>query len=250
MRPGVLGAIALVTSACDDLFGLDPLPLPDAAIQPGDLALAYAFEDPLNGAMVLDGSGNGNTATLFGPVFEDAHYGRGLTFDGFDDHAVASNSPSINIAGSGLTVAAWVRVDVAATSSDAVLFGKLWEPLGSFAEPFYQYGLEYDLETNSFAFILPDAAGVTQRVFLLGGVSGGFQHIAFTYDGTTVRGYIDGVELFTTSAQGTIPMRDTQLVIGVDGARGQALRGQLDNLHIYRRALDAGEIAADRQVTP
>jgi hypothetical protein len=246
MRPVLVSAIALGASACDQLFGLDPLRPPDAAIQPGDLMLAYAFEDPAGSSGVGDASGNGNTAQLFGPAFEMGRYGRGLTFDGVDDHAVASNSPSIDIGGTGLTLAAWIRVDVAAASADGVIVGKLWAPLGTFADPYYQYGLEYDLESNSIALLLTDTSGVGHAPFTLGGVSGSFQHVAFSYDGTTVRGYLDGVELFTAPAQGEIPTRDTQLVMGVDGNRSQPFSGQLDNLRIYRRALDADEIAADR----
>jgi len=247
MRAGLGLVIALCTGACDELFGLDPIAPPDAAVQPGDLALAYAFEDPASGATADDDSGNGNNATLFGPGFVAGRYGNGLTFDGVDDHAVAVNSPSINIGGTAITITAWVRVDAAAPA-DGVIFGKLWAPLGTFVPPYYQYGLEYDRETTGYAFEYSDTSATRRGPFVMGGASGGFQHVAFSYDGARVRGYLDGVELFTAETEGTIPTRDTQLVIGVDGGRAQPFIGQLDNLRVYRRVLSADEIAADRQL--
>lgn len=245
MRAELVLAIALGTGACDELFGLDEIQS-DAGIQPGDLLLAYAFEDPVGSTMIVDDSGNGNAAQNFGPTLELGRYGSGLGFDGVDDHAVAPNSPSIDIAGAGFTIAAWVRVEMAVVTSDETIIGKLWAPLGTFAEPYYQYGLEYVRDTNSIALLLPDAAGVNHETFPLGGVSGSFQHVAFSYDGMTVRGFIDGAELFTAPAAVTVAKRDTQLVLGVDGLRKQPFHGALDNVRIYQRALTAAEIVEDR----
>jgi hypothetical protein len=236
--------IALGTGACDELFGLDELRSPDAAIQPGDLMLAYAFDDPAGSTTATDDSGNANTALLLGPVLAPGRYATGLSFDGVDDHVVAPNSPSIDIADSGLTIAFWARVDH--VESDMVILGKLWAPLGSFGEPFYQYGLEYDSATRSIMLLLPETSGLAHRSFVLGGITGALQHIAFSYDGTTVRGYIEGMELFTATWTGQLVARDTQLVIGADGNRQQPLRGHLDNVRIYRRALTANEIVTDR----
>jgi hypothetical protein len=126
-----------------------------------------------------------------------------------------------------------------------VIIGKLWEPLGTFPAPYYQYGLEYDRDTSSLAFAFADAAGVMQGPFLMGGVSSTLQHCAFTYDGAYVRGYVGGVELFTALASGELAQRDTQLVIGADGNPSQVFHGQLDNVRVDGRALAPSEIAAD-----
>jgi hypothetical protein len=72
--------------------------------------------------------------------------------------------------------------------------------------------------------------------------------LAGTYDGADIRLYIDGAEIEAFARAGIAVFDGHDLVIGADsnvgGPLGSYWNGSIDELRIYRRALDAGEIAA------
>jgi hypothetical protein len=68
---------------------------------------------------------------------------------------------------------------------------------------------------------------------------GVFQHVAGTYDGSAMRLYLDGAEIGTLMAGGTVDTGD-----GVVLGAGPTLDGLLDEVEIYDRALSASEIQA------
>ena len=77
-------------------------------------------------------------------------------------------------------------------------------------------------------------------------VPGQWQHLASTWDGTTKPIYIDGVEL-ATSGGAAIVYDAGPMLIGCDANTGSSAAffvGSLDDLQIYDRALNAGEIGA------
>ena len=71
-----------------------------------------------------------------------------------------------------------------------------------------------------------------------------WSHLVGTYDGTTSRAYLNGVEIWSTSQTGTIP--DATYVLGTYGLGLQDgvhnLNGYLDVANIYNRALSAQEV--------
>jgi hypothetical protein len=79
-----------------------------------------------------------------------------------------------------------------------------------------------------------------------------WQHVAFSWDGATVRHYVNGLEVYTRPMSGVFADRMTGLGIGcrtVDatGAAAGATSwfvGAIDEVVLYKRALSAAEIAA------
>jgi len=65
-----------------------------------------------------------------------------------------------------------------------------------------------------------------------------WHHYALTYDGSNQKLYIDGILATTTSKTGSINANSTNLRIG------EYFNGFIDEVHIYNRALSAGEIKA------
>jgi hypothetical protein len=65
-----------------------------------------------------------------------------------------------------------------------------------------------------------------------------WHHYALTYDGSNQKLYIDGILATTTSKTGSINTNSTNLRIG------EYFNGFIDDVHIYNRALSAGEIKA------
>ncbi len=81
---------------------------------------------------------------------------------------------------------------------------------------------------------------------------GAWHHIAVTYDGATVRHYVDGAEVFTRALSGSLEDQPTGLGIGcrsvaADGSiagAGSWFVGVIDEVALYRRTLAAAEISA------
>src|SRR6185436_6304953 len=73
-------------------------------------------------------------------------------------------------------------------------------------------------------------------------------HLASTFDGTTVRLFVNGVQV--ASLAQTVPLATTTatLQIGGDAYTGENFAGLIDEVRVYNRALSAAEIQADMGV--
>ncbi|MFN8548756.1 MAG: DUF4038 domain-containing protein [Candidatus Eisenbacteria bacterium] len=210
------------------------------------LALAYSFDEG-SGSSIADGSGNGNTGTLHGASFAAGHSGSAIAFSGVSGYVETPNSPSLDIAGAGITIAFWTRINSTTNGVDYVLVGKPW--LGSsMPSPFYQYGVEYSNSGNKTVdFFFGDATGGLHGPFRLPATAGAWTHVAWSYDGTTVKGYLDGVLQLSTGVTSALTARHQTLRLGVDGAYQQFMNGRLDDLRIWSRALTAAEVQSAMQ---
>jgi hypothetical protein len=71
-------------------------------------------------------------------------------------------------------------------------------------------------------------------------------HIAGTYDGTTARLYVDGVEVSNQPLTGRFVPDTTPIILGANGNDAdvsERFPGRIDEIMLYRRALSAEEIA-------
>lgn len=68
--------------------------------------------------------------------------------------------------------------------------------------------------------------------------------LTLTYDGTTVRFYVDGVEEVTSTVSGSINHDTADLRFGAGGGGGDIWPGLIDDARVYSRALDATDVAA------
>jgi hypothetical protein len=216
----------------------------DNAIPPppsDHLALAYAF-DETGGGTTRDASGNGNTGTVHGATFGIGRNGNALTFDGTSSYVETPNSGSLDIGGTGLSIAFWVLVTPSNSGIDYVVVGKPWNAT-SMTSPFYQYGVEYSNGVaRTLDFYFGDPSSNLHGPYRMNPTPGVWTHVAYTYDGTTVRGYLDGVERLVQADASSLQRRGNSLRLGVDGAYQQFFKGSLDDLRIYNRALTPAEV--------
>ena len=77
-------------------------------------------------------------------------------------------------------------------------------------------------------------------------------HVAGTYDGTTLRLYVNGVQVGSQAKTGSMPVSANPLQIGGDSIYGQYFPGSIDEVRVYNRALSATEIQSDMNtpITP
>lgn len=207
-----------------------------AAPLPADLVAAYGFEEGV-GDTTADASGHGHTARLLGPTWtRTGRFGTALELDGKNDRARVAQTPLLD-PGSALTLTAWVRPR--ALSERAAVVVK--------ARP---AGIAYALYVADGPGRPPAGYVHVQGADL--GVVGTtalpldqWTHLALTYDGSALRLYVDGALVATRAASGAIPDSPNALQMGGDGSR-ESLRGALDEVRLYARALDAAEVARDR----
>jgi chitodextrinase len=70
-------------------------------------------------------------------------------------------------------------------------------------------------------------------------------HLAATYDGTTIRLYVNGTQVASAAQTGAIATSTNPLQIGGDSLYGQFFQGTIDEVRIYNVALTAAQIQTD-----
>jgi hypothetical protein len=222
---------------------------------PSGLVLAYSF-DVIEGGVVPDDSFTGNDGTTRGaPDLVDAVHGKGLSLDGTSDSVAVPHSSSLAVApGGAFTVELWVLVERRPVfDNDQLIVGKVWNDEG-IQSPFYEFGIEFDKDIEELELFMGDENDAIHAGFRIQPIFGDFAHVAYTYDGDRVVGYLNGEPQASAAGQLqiTIPNRAQNLMIGGQGSNVEFFLGKVDDLRIYNRALSADEIGADmtRPVRP
>ena len=199
------------------------------------LRAAYAFDEG-SGTSAADSSGNQKTATLAGGAgwSTAGRYGGAVTLNGTTSEV---DPPALGtFYKTAFTLEAWVlkqstKVDVGIVGAWAA--GQNGGPMIWVDHANGRYRLTLG---SSFANYLD--SGRTPTV-------GQWQHVAATYDGTTARFYVGGVETASASFAGNVGDATTWR-IGAYGLPATGfLDGHLDNVRIYDRALSAAEVEID-----
>ena len=180
---------------------------------------AYGFEDTGATTVVGDSSPHGNAGAVVGGATRVAgRFGSALAFDGVDDLVRIADAGPLNLA-SGLTVEAWVA-PTATSGWRTVLFK----------------GRRSDLSYALYAGAYPSGHISTRGVtgFARGPAqlpTDAWTHLAVTYDGTTSRLYVDGVQAAAnTERSGPLTPGDGALTIGGNDLWGEWFAGRIDEV--------------------
>ncbi len=214
--------------------GTPPPPPP-----PGELVGHWKLDEGA-GASAGDSSGKGNTGTLLnGAAWTSGRLGAAATFDGVDDHIRVPASASLNSTVNRLTVAAWVYRSSSQSGWRVLMArqrGTSWDD---------QYFIGFFDNTYRFGINTTGTSGSAA-----GGVApnGQWIHVAGTYDGAAVRLYVNGAQVSSSPASGTLLIDSARpLLIGAGqndatSAVQEAFSGRIDDVRLYSRALGASEI--------
>jgi glucose/arabinose dehydrogenase/fibronectin type 3 domain-containing protein len=206
-----------------------------AGATPPGLVAAYAFGEG-SGLTTADASGNGNTGTLTSTTWSTGgRYGNALGFNGTSSLVRIASAASLGL-GSGMTLSGWVKPS--ATQSG-------WRTIVQ------RQTDAYHLNASSGAGALRPAGGGT-----FGGSEGNvygptanpvnaWTYETLTYDGTTLRLYINGTEVATRATTGAIQSSTNPLWIGGNQPYGEYFQGLIDEVRVYNRALTASEVSSD-----
>jgi len=189
--------------------------------------------DEGSGTTAADSSGSGNTGTLMNMEESDwvtGISGTALSFDGVFEYVDFGDADEVEGL-TGMTLSMWVQFPVIADAWDEIATKEdAWYfttgPTGDvfFAEV---HGIPVSVESAPLAL-------------------GQWYHVAFTWDGTEMAIFVDGVEQDRTDAVGSMPTSNHPLTIAArrsgGGDPGEFFRGKIDEVRIYDYALSRSEV--------
>ena len=194
---------------------------------PTDGLVAHYALDEGKGPRAADGSPKQHAAQLRGAKWVKRDDGHALSFDGTSAHAECGSGTRFGIADK-LTVAGWICSEGRPTG-EAVIIGE--------GPP--RWGLT-QFEDRVFFYV---SGG--HNMLKANAHYGRWVHLAGTYDGTTMKFYVNG-ELHRKRdlAPGTPVEAGRPFFIGGDPKKNAYFNGMIDDASVYTRVLSVREIAA------
>ncbi|HKO37470.1 MAG TPA: LamG domain-containing protein, partial [Solirubrobacterales bacterium] len=196
---------------------------------------AYSF-DAGEGEVAEDLAGENDGVVEGAEWFEKGKYGKALLFDGPETCVTVPHHDDLQLS-EEMTVEAWVKPS--SLSDQPILYKSAWGNLG------------YALGISFFNYAKPEGligegVGKYEDVVSPNPVEKNvWRHLAFSYDGATMRLYVNG-QLVASQAQSTPPPTgEGPLAIGCNPLYPEDFDGLIDEVRIYNRALSIGEVNAD-----
>ena len=145
------------------------------------------------------------------------------------------DSNSLDLTGA-MTLEAWVNPSA---------LGSVWRTVVLKESPgYFRYALYANNDVNGpsgHVYVNSDLdARATSRLPL-----NTWAHLATTYDGATVRVYVNGTQVASRAVTGAMSASTNPLRIGGNTVWSEWFRGLIDEVRVYDRALSPAEIATD-----
>ena len=193
------------------------------------MPLAHWTFDEDNGTLLTDASGNGNIGTLqnFADLTSARVAGRaglGLKFDGVDDNAWNNAQTAFNLGGP-FAITFWAKTND--LSADLLKSGQII------------------VEANDgFARARAHISGSWVNTALVPFIMDEWNHYCVSYDGTTLRLYLNRVEATSASATGALTWEGLNYFMYLGGmpGSGRMTEGEFDDFRIFGRALTITEL--------
>lgn len=202
------------------------------------LVTSYQMSDG-SGTSVTDNSGNGHTATAGAGATWTASpiqfTGNALSFDGTDDEVLVTRKAAHDIT-TAITLESWVYAtsnsstqNVISKSTNAVNTGYIFP--------------RTDNGWSTCAFYLHIAGGWRTLTTAYPSLNA-WHHLAATYDGTTMKIYIDGILSASQAQSGAITTNSNDLVLGNQPGYAEYFGGSADDIRVWNVARTQAEIQA------
>jgi parallel beta-helix repeat protein len=195
-----------------------------------------------SGTTALDVTGTNDATLVNGATYAAGKSGTAFSFDGANDYISIPDSASLRP--STLTLSAWVNPTSTASYNSIISKGSTG--IGGLGV----YGNSYQLYlTNGKLSYLLSLGAANNHYYELGPTipTGQWTHVAMTYDGSTMKLFMNGAQVYSMAASGSILYDDAPVTIGSDTTSGDSstllFNGLIDEPGLFNRALTAQEIA-------
>ena len=203
--------------------------------------VAYYMMDEGSGTALLDASGTGNNGTIFnGPLWVPGMKGLAIDFNGNKQYATVPTAASLNIT-SAITLSAWFLCETTAVARQEIISKDVQGTTDG-------YELYLSNTQNVIFRLNQKTSGSTYQVtsatkYPLNGSA--WMHAAATYDGSTMKLYINGVqEGGSVTGPAAIATNSLPLAIAEEAGVQMRYKGKLDEVRLYNRALSQTEVQA------
>jgi hypothetical protein len=219
-----------------------------AASASADLVGHWKLEEA--SGTIVDASGNGNDGTIVGnPTLIPGMAGMALEFHGLGttggggDHIDCGHSASMDITGP-ISIAMWIRPDADDPEGKLTTTAPMCKAMAGMS-PSWSFQVRYGWGQGAPEPYMSFTFNTSPRAWAhVGRNLERFEwvHIACSYDGTTLKCYLNGEETNSTP-MGAITSSQTPVLIGSDGW-GSDWIGGIDDVRMYDHALSDAEIVA------
>jgi hypothetical protein len=243
LAPWVAAAVAIGPGV-----GCTPGPIDVATLSSGGLTnglVAHWTFDEDAGVLANDSSGNGHTATVFGPGWSwiPGKFGSALHFSGLDQASV----PGLPQATESYSVSAWLFLasdeltpptPPIANLLNTELPGGGWALYTTLTTGYAGYDFRYWTGVPAGSYEMSPSSACNCLTF------DSWMHLAAVVDATTssLTFYLDGSPLQVVPAPGGISPGASMLYMARAQVSGYTLTGALDDVAIYNRALVPEEV--------
>jgi len=153
-----------------------------------------------------------------------------IEFDGTNDYVDCGNNSILDV-GNNITVNVWFYVNT--NSAYQAIAAKVLN----------DFSLGWEVANNSGTFRVTLRPSATQINLVAGSLSVGNWYMGtMTFDNTTARLYLNGVQTGSTTSGGPVTLNSTQSLTIGRRVQGQYYDGNIAQVSIYNRALTASEI--------
>ncbi len=196
------------------------------------LVAAYSFDEGA-GTTATDSSGNNNTGNISNPLWVAGKYGNAISFSSASTLVTVPDSPSLDLT-SAMTLEGWVLLYGEENIYNAIIY-----------KGYENYYLDATTDHG-----VPGGGGTfgSTDVPFFGTTpvsASTWTHLALTYDGSTLRYYVNGIQVSSQPQGGNLLTSTNPLQIGGDSYLGQNLYGVIDEVRIYNVALTQAQIQTD-----
>jgi len=189
---------------------------------------------PGSGTAWRDASGTGNNGTLLNGVSYESTNNGTLVFNGTDQYSSVPQSATNNITSNQITFGGWCFPTIS---------NKYQHILVKNVNESRQYGMW--LSQNGTSQIFRNLNGVVSQGNVSISTNWGvnvWNYIILVYNGSTIKIYLNGNEVFSEAATGNIVTTDSNVNIGGEPSQAFFFSGKISNAILYNQALSASQV--------
>lgn len=195
--------------------------------------------------MIGDSTGNKNNGALTGG-WTTGKNGKAIDLSSGSNYATIPDN--VILRSDAISISLWFYLPN--TSNISYYSSLITKPYTSspWSPPFLSWLIRFNFNAHTLEFGIGNGTTYSGHEVTLGSdvIYGQWHHIAMTYDGNTIRPYLDDVALVSSNVGlGNIGYANYPIIIGADYASsplGEYFPGYIDEVRLYSRVLSSAEI--------